>query len=305
MFRKVFDYLRIMSNYRATLFGALRQEIVVSKTTAAAQSAAALVREIVAADGGEMPGAEPVGVILGTGWGDKLRLSGELPILLQDLPGFEGLRQLGDFAGHQRLLCIGRCNGRPVVALRGRIHLNEEPANRALYRMVRLQTELLIALGARKLIATCSAGALPGSGLATGEIVVIDGFVTAFAPDMPLYGGEFCSPEDVLSEELQQLARASFPLGLSCGGYAMLRGPFFEGRRYDKKFIASSGAKLVGMSMLPEACIASLYAGVQMLALAFVSNGATEQHSHEANLQRAEQSAGAMGSYLAEVIARV
>ena len=68
----------------------------------------------------------------------------------------------------------------------------------------------------------------------------------------------------------------------------MVRGPFFEGRRYDKAVLAATGAAVIGMSVLPEACVAALYAGVEVLAVAHVTNTAVEAHSHDVILQRAQ-----------------
>ena len=173
--------------------------------------------------------------------------------------------------------------------------------------MVRLQTEMLFHLGVRNLIITSAVGALPQSvptKFGVGDICVINGFVTVFAPEMPLWAGEFFSPEDVLNEELQQIAfKERGKLTAHSGGYVMVRGPFFEGRRFDKNFLASTGASVVGMSMLPEACVAALYKddGVRVLGLAFVTNDAVQEHSHEDNLV----CAGAASKYLGGLLKRI
>ncbi|HYE22019.1 MAG TPA: hypothetical protein VD998_00335, partial [Verrucomicrobiae bacterium] len=116
---------------------------------------------------------------------------------------------------------------------------------------------------------------------------------------------EFCAPEDTLSPVLQDIARkhsADFSGVLRSGGYVMIRGPFFEGRKYDKKFLASTGAKAVGMSVLPEACICALYEGVEVLGLAFITNDDSETHSHEANLEAAHIASFGLSQFLTGVI---
>jgi len=247
-----------------------------------------------------------VGLVLGTGWGGALRLEEMRSAAFQDLPGFAGLRGL---EGHARRLIIGQLAGKTAAVLSGRVHLNEEPFNPDLAAMVRLQTEMLIQLGAKQLIVTCAAGAL-GKTLRVGDICVIDGFVTVFAPDMPLYAGEFCSPEDALGEGLRrtalEAASAEEPrVTAVTGGHVMLRGPFFEGRRYDKRLLEATGAKVVGMSVLPECCVAALYPEIRALALAFVTNSDAEEHSHEANLERAKRSAAALGAFLERIVSRI
>jgi purine-nucleoside phosphorylase len=245
-----------------------------------------------------------IGIILGTGWGDKLVLENQRSVPFEEVPGFSNLQAL---EGHARKFVAGTCAGKNVLVLSGRIHLNEAPADPQIHRMVRLQTEILMQLGISKLIVTCAAGSLPGSKIEVGNLVVIDGFVTLFAPDMPLFAGEFCSPEDVLSNRLKCVALVnygSYPGNIFPGGYAMVRGPFFEGRKYDKVAIAKTGASIVGMSTLPEACIAALYQA-EVLALAFVTNGSIETHSHETNLARAKEAAAGLGEYLRRVIEEI
>ena len=171
-------------------------------------------------------------MILGTGWAEAPVSCGRHHIALTDLPGFANLASL---PGHARTLSVGCVGGRDSLILSGRVHLNESPGHDpSLSAMVRLQTELLIHLGARRLVVTSAAGSLDPR-IGVGDVVVVDGFVTLFAPPMPLWAGEFCSPEDVLTDSTATIARAaSEHTGVRVGGYAMVRGPFFEGRRYDK-----------------------------------------------------------------------
>ncbi|MDO8598581.1 MAG: hypothetical protein Q7S02_00545, partial [bacterium] len=130
---------------------------------------------------------EPIGLVLGTGWGDVLNVEHAIEIPFGDIPGFEGLAAL---EGHARRLVIGTLEGKDVAVLRGRVHLNEAPCDPNVPKMVRLQTEMLLKLGARTLIVTSAVGSLRGA-LDVGQIAVVDGFVTVFAPEMPLWAGEF------------------------------------------------------------------------------------------------------------------
>jgi purine-nucleoside phosphorylase len=243
-----------------------------------------------------------VALILGTGWGDTLEMKVEAEAPLKQLPGFE---KLGSLDGHRRMLSYGRIAGRPAVALRGRIHLNEshDPDH---WMMVRLQAEMLVKLGARRLILTNAAGSLSPR-VRVGDIVLADGFLLAFAPPLPLVGGEFVSPEDAIDRDFVDGAfdASSDLCGLvKRGGYAMLRGPAFEGRRYDKALLASSGASVVGMSTVPEAAVAALYAedGVRVVPVSYVTNSAHEDHSHEENCRRAKADAPRLGSFLTGIV---
>ena len=246
------------------------------------------------------------GLILGTGWGSSLQLENQREVEFSRLPGFTGLRNI---EGHARKVLVGELAGKTVAVLAGRVHLNEAPSDPQLAAMVRLQTEMLIQLGAKDLIVTCAAGAL-GRKFAVGNICVIDGFITLYAPEMPLFAGEFCSPEDTLDERLRNIAFAASDeaeprVGAGGGGHVMLRGPFFEGRRYDKKLLEAAGANVVGMSVLPECCVAALYPGVKVLALALITNSDVEEHSHESNLERARNSSAALGEYLRRIVRKI
>lgn len=242
-----------------------------------------------------------IGIVLGTGWGDAITWKDERRTSLTRLPWF---KEIGQLEGHAREVVYGHMEGADVIALRGRIHLNEAPPTHAdLFTWVRLQVEMLFNLGVETIILTAAAGSLKAS-VMIGDMVTVDGFVTLFSPDMPLYAGEFCSPEDTLDPHLQTLSRKivlSVTGKAPTGGHAILRGPFFEGRKYDKPLLMASGASTVGMSIVPEACIAALY-GVRVLALTFITNDAVEIHSHEVNQARAREKSADMGAVLHALI---
>ena len=259
-------------------------------------------------------GTPPIGVVLGTGWGTVLPVEVVKTIPFGDIKGFGALQPL---EGHARKLIIGKLAGKIVLALSGRVHLNEAPQDSAIPKMVRLQTEMLLQLGVRQMIVTSAVGSLRGA-LEVGQIAVVNGFVTVFAPDMPLWAGEFCSPEDTLDEAMRRIAMdEADPLVAKEVGHVMVRGPQFEGRKYDKKLLArsfipddvrdmlaGSGAGVVGMSMLPEACVAALY-DCKVLGLGFVTNDDVAAHSHEENCAQAAKSAEHLGAFLTRIVARL
>lgn len=276
--------------------------------------AADFLREHLKIDEGNQP---EVGLVLGTGWGDVLEFDAERRVSFEDIPGFGKLEEL---EGHAREVVCGTISGKNFVALRGRVHLNERPADPGLHSDVRLQLEMLVHLGVKKFIITCAVGSLVPS-VKVGDVIFPDGFVTLFAPEMPLFAGEFCSPEDAIDQDLRMavLNNEAYksPLRLGSGGHVMVRGPFFEGRKYDKKLLASrvativsgmimesTGAIVVGMSVLPEACIAALYEA-KVLPVAFVTNTASEEHSHEENQRRAREKAAHLGALLGKIVERM
>ncbi len=129
---------------------------------------------------------------------------------------------------------------------------------------------------------------------------------------MPLHTGEFCSPEDELDiglREMAQHAAKAAALQAYPGTHVMVRGPFFEGRRVDKRILAhEDGAQVVGMSILPELAVFSATCHDpkrRALALTFVTNTASEKHSHEDNQARAKANAPKLAAFLAGIISRI
>lgn len=247
-------------------------------------------------------------IILGTGWGNALMenlVAPQQTFHLADLPGFHALRCMQQIEGHRRELVLGILkNGRSVVMLRGRIHSNENHSGEDLMQMVRLHVEMLIKLGVKHLILTNAAGSLKKR-VKVGDIVAHDGFVTVFAPPLPLWAGEFVSPEDTLKDENNvKILTAAHEAGLAChlGAGAMVRGPFFEDRKHDKRILRQSGATMAMMSILPEAAVAALYSDVKVYAMSFITNSASEEHSHEENQKRAEESSEKLGALLLNLI---
>jgi len=252
-----------------------------------------------------------IGFILGTGWSGALQIDPvegakhPTSLKLEELASFRGnIRQLD---GHPRELSYGSIDGTPVLVLRGRLHLNEEPHSAKLYELVRAQTELLIGLGCTHLVVTAAVGSLLGT-IPVGSIVIPDGFITLFAPAMPLFSGEFVSPEDAISSPLRELALQSVQevtgKEARSGAYAMVLGPFFEGRKYDKAILRMVGASVVGMSCLPEACIAAVHS-VPIVVITHVTNNDSEVHSHETNQHRSHEKAQELGAILTQLALRM
>lgn len=255
-----------------------------------------------------------VGIILGTGWADTLmnEVADEMKpwamFRLADLSGFEELRDMTTSSGHHRELYLGTVGGKTVAMLRGRIHLNESHKTEELKNIVRLQVEALIKLGVKHLILTNAAGSLLPE-IKVGDIVAHDGFVTLFAPPLPLEAGEFVSPEDTLKNSNNiKIIAAAIAAGLvwHMGAGAMVRGPGFEGRKRDKRILRQCGASMAMMSILPEAAVAALYQDpdeeVRVYAVSFITNTASEEHSHPENQRRAAESSAKLGFMLSHLV---
>lgn len=246
----------------------------------------------------------PVGIMLGTGWGAALSPYISREMLLCDSRAFQdfGISSLPALSGHKRKLALGRYEKTTFLALQGRIHLNEEPTGLRTYQLARLQVEMLIQMGVKTLILTNAVGTL-SEYFPVGSVMIPNSFMTLFAGAMPLWGGEFCSPEDAIDIDLARSAMrtASKDVKAGLGTYAMVRGPHFESRRADKDILRKLGASAVGMSLIPESCIAALY-GVKVLCLSFVTNDDEEKHSHEENLARAKEAEPKLSNILRTIV---
>lgn len=270
-----------------------------------AEAAAGEIRRRLAGHPAGEHDAIPVGMVFGTGWGDALALHYAVQIPFGEIPGFEAL---GTLDGHRRVLEIGfldeACDTPPVAVLRGRVHMNEDPVDPAVPRMVRLQVAMLCELGARRLVLTCAAGSLT-SRFRVGDLAYLQSFVMFGNEVMPLWAGEFVSPEDALARDLSgHAATVAERVGLTLhedSAHAYVRGPHFEGRAHDKGNLKRLGATTVGMSVKPECCVAALY-GAQALGIAFITNDDVEAHEHETNVTRAKAAGDKLGAFLSGLV---
>lgn len=244
--------------------------------------------------------APTVALVLGTGWGKTLHLKKKRELPFKNIPGFEGL---GKLDGHDRVVVCGEVNGRRVIALRGRVHMNEHPTSKRIPRFVRLQTQMLCELGVETLILANAVGGLDGT-TKVGDVVVADGVIMLFAGTMPLFAGEFCSPAQLLTDDLRDLAVSCAPKGLNVqtGVYSMIRGSAFESE-HDKAVLRSAGAKTVGMSLLPELHVAALYPKTRAVCLSLVTDAVDEVADHATNQERAALQAKLLGEYLTCLVA--
>jgi purine nucleoside phosphorylase len=275
-----------------------RGEIIVGakeQAQKAAQHAADCIRQQLTPDR-----APTVALVLGTGWGKTLRLENERALPFKKIPSLDGL---GRLEGHDRVVVCGDVNGRRVIALRGRAHMNEHPTSKKIPRIVRLQIQALCELGVRTFILANAVGGVDGT-TKVGDVVVADGVIMLFAGVMPLFVGEFCSPDQLLTADLQDLAVSCAPydLNVQTGVYSMIRGSAFESGP-DKAILRMLGAKTVGMSLLPELHVVALYPKTRAVCLSLVTDAVDEVPEHSTNQARAAEKAELLGEYLECLVA--
>ncbi len=84
--------------------------------------------------------------------------------------------------------------------------------------------------------------------------------------------------------------------------YAALPGPSYE-TPAETRMLRQLGATVVGMSTVPEA-VAARALGMRVLGLAFATNAAGVQVSHEEVLAASKAAAGTIGRVILELVDR-
>ncbi len=225
------------------------------------------------------------GVVLGTGWGSQLQTDGSRVAPMNTMGAFTGLEVLD---GHRRQFEIATVNDRPVLVLRGRIHMNEDTFNPNVRAMVRLQIEVMIRLGVKRFVLTSAVGGLT-SEYRTGDLVFIRHFLSWGQEVFPLFPGEFKDPERCLCVPIEAIT-ISDDLVTKGARHVFFRGTHFESRT-DKRNMASMGGHVVGMSLKPECAVAALHPGVKVVPLGYITNDNEEAPEHGVHLQRARDDA--------------
>jgi purine-nucleoside phosphorylase len=205
-------------------------------------------------------------------------------------------------AGHHGELIFGTIQSKPVVLLKGRVHLYE--GRRA--EEVTFYVRLLNALGVKSLILTNAAGGVNPLFDAGELCLIVDVINLMFTPNLE------CSESSIVHEPLfdntlQQVAKAcarACGVVLREGVYAGMLGPSYE-TRAEIRMLQTLNADLVGMSTILEAAVAKQL-GMKVLGLSLVTNKAAglsdETLSHDDVQHVARRSQKAFSMLLEEII---
>ena len=261
----------------------------------------------------ERTALEPVaGVVLGSGLSDAVEAvrsasDGDgVEISYADLPGFPP----PTVVGHAGRLWIGRVGERPLAVFQGRIHFYEGHG----MAMASITSRLSAELGARAMVLTAATGALDPS-IEAGTLVVLRDHLNLMGVN-PLSGWRypdgspaFVDVSQVYDPELADLALASARAHadgsartVTDGVYAALPGPSYE-TPAETRMIAALGASVVGMSTVPEAVVARALE-MRVVGLAFATNAAGVEVSHEEVLAASEAAAGTIGHVVLDLLER-
>ena len=253
---------------------------------------------------------QPVaGVVLGSGLSGAVHTIQDaadgqgVEISYADLPGFPA----PSVAGHEGRLWIGEVGERALVVFQGRIHLYEGHG----MPMASITSRLSAELGARTMVLTAATGALDPT-IDAGSLVVLRDHLNLMGVNA-LHGWRypdgspaFVDVSAVYDAELADSALASARVlvgeRVREGVYVALSGPSYE-TPAETRMLLQLGATVVGMSMVPEAVVARAL-GMRVLGLAFATNAAGVEVSHEEVLAASRAAAGTIGDVVVELLDR-
>lgn len=217
-----------------------------------------------------------VGIILGTGLGGLVNdITIEYQLMYAHIPNFP----VSTLEFHSGKLIFGLLNGKPVVAMQGRLHYYEGYSMREITFPVRV----LKLLGIEKLFVSNASGSL-NPAIRKGSLVFIDDHINLL-PDSPLRGSnhEALGPrfpdmsmpyEKKMIEHALKIAQEHNIIAHR-GVYVATSGPNLE-TRAEYKYMRIIGGDVVGMSTVPEVIVAN-HMGLPVFAVSVV----TDEGFHE------------------------
>lgn len=249
-----------------------------------------------------------IAVVLGSGLGafaDELHELTRIPY--QEIPSFPRSTAVG----HAGVLAIGKCEGVPVAAMQGRVHMYEGYSAQE----VAFPMRVLGRMGVRAAILTNAAGGI-NLEYKQGCLVLLSDHINLQGRN-PLVGGndERFGPRfpDMTRAHHQPYRQAAVEearrLGITCfeGVYAALLGPNYE-TPAEIRFLRIIGADVVGMSTVAEV-IAAHHMGIKVLAISCVTNMAAgildQPINHEEVLETGERVKGQFIALLRAVIPHI
>lgn len=221
-----------------------------------------------------------VALILGSGLGPLAEeIDAESIIPYRDIPGMA----TSTAPGHAGELHLGKLAGRPVVAMKGRIHLYDGPTAAEVAYPVRL----MHALGADRLLVSNACGGLDDSWNA-GELMLQTDFINAtganplVGPNDDSRGPRFPIMFDCYDPEYRRLAREAarrLDITLREGVYLAVSGPSYA-TRAELRAYRRSGADAIGMSTVHEVIVAR-HEGMRVLGVSCITDMALpDSHIH-------------------------
>lgn len=249
-----------------------------------------------------------LGIVLGSGWGDALRIDDSLiRIPYADIPGFGA----ATVAGHTGEFVLFKRHGRRIAAWCGRRHYYEGAG----WGPVVLPIDILRRMGASRVLLTNASGGInpvlrPGDFVIVRDHINLVGVNPLIGPHNPDWGERFPDMSEVYSRRGAELLHAvANRRGFRAmdGVYAYTSGPCYETPAEIQSYKAQ-GADVVGMSTVPEAIFARA-CSMKVAGVSLVSNLAAgisrRTLAHEEVIAAAKAAKGTMAAIIDDFIALV
>ncbi|KAH0477658.1 MAG: uncharacterized protein KVP18_000420 [Porospora cf. gigantea A] len=242
-----------------------------------------------------------IAIICGSGLGTIAdRIEEAVTIPYEDIPNFPR----STVPGHAGCLVIGKLNGIPVVAMKGRLHLYEGHPVWKTTSPVRV----FKLMGIDKLIVSNAAGSV-NPDFKVGDVMLIKDYLNMpgvaginplQGPNIEEFGPRFPPMSAAFDRQALAMAKETaeeMAVGkrLKEGVYMMLGGPSYE-TIAEYRMARTVGADVVGMSTVPEVIVAA-HAGMKVFGFTLVTNAAvmdysvTEFANHEEVLEAGREAA--------------
>ena len=249
-----------------------------------------------------------VGILLGSGWGDALKMDEVLVRLsYADIPGLGA----STVQGHSGEFVLYRRGDKRIAAWCGRRHYSEGVG----WEPVVMPVEILRRMGCTTVLLTNASGGI-NPALRPGDFVIIRdhinlvGLNPLIGPHVEEWGVRFPDMTEVYTKHLAELLHASankLALRAMDGVYAYTSGPCYETPAEIQAYKAQ-GADVVGMSTVPEAVFACT-CGMRIAGLSLVSNLAAgisrRTLNHEEVMSAGETAKPKMSALIEDFIGRL
>jgi len=245
-----------------------------------------------------------VALVLGSGLGplaDEIEIAAEIPY--GDIPGFVA----SSAPGHAGRLVLGTLDGRPVVAMRGRLH----PYDGVPAAQVAFPVRVMHALGAERLLVSNACGGLNPNWRAGDLMLQLDFINHTFqnpliGPNDPELGPRFPVLFGAYDERYQGVVRSAarrLDVPLREGVYLAVAGPSYATRAELRAF-RSWGADAIGMSTVFEV-MAARHEGMRVVGISTVTDLAIPDRDHHADEDEVLEVAAASGATFRRLVRAV
>lgn len=212
-----------------------------------------------------------IGLVLGSGLGSLADQIEEKIVLPYDtIPFFPK----STVVGHAGNLVCGFLEGKPVVALQGRVHFYEGFS----MQTVTFSIRVMQMLGVSQLIVTNAAGGVnttfnPGTLMLINDHINFMGTSPLIGENIAEFGTRFPDMTYAYTPELRAIAKevaSDLAIPIREGVYIGFSGPAYE-TPAEVKFARIMGGDAVGMSTVPEVIVAS-HAQMKVIGISCITN---------------------------------